>query len=103
MGNTPITMQKFRQVLTLLNQRYSKRKTASITGVHRSIIDKYILRLEFSELDIAQALAMNDEVLSELFFDTPQLTVEQQRRIDFDFFYEYRAELFLQITSEQEN
>lgn len=89
MGNTPITMQKFRQVLTLLSQRYSKRKAASITGVHRSIIDKYILRLECSELDIAQALLMNDEALHELFFDTPQLTEEQQRRIDFDFFYEY--------------
>jgi transposase len=89
MGNTPITMQKFRQVLTLLNQRYSKRETASITGVHRSIIDKYFLRLQTSGLDITQALLMDDEALRELFFDTPQLTVEQQRRIDFNFFYEY--------------
>lgn len=89
MGNKPINMQKFRQVLTLLNQRYSKRETASITGVHRSIIDKYILRLQFSGLELSQALLMDDEELRELFFDSPQLTVEEKRRIDFDFFYEY--------------
>ena len=89
MGNKPIIMQKFRQVLTLLSQRYSKRETASITGVHRSIIEKYFLRLQSAELAIEEALLMDDETLRELFFDTPVLTVEQQRRNDFNFFYDY--------------
>ncbi len=89
MGNTPITMQKFRQALTLLNQGYSKRQIASDTGVHRSIIDKYLLRIQGLNLEISQALLMDDEALRELFFDTPQITAEQQRRIDFDSFYEY--------------
>ncbi len=94
MANIPITMQKFRQVLTLLSQRYSKRRVASITGVHRSIIDKYFLRLQASELDISQALSMEDEALRELLFEAPALPEEQQRRIDFDSHYEIiRAEL----------
>lgn len=88
MANTPITMQKFRQVLTLLSQRYSKRRVASITGVHRSIIDKYFLRLQESDLDLFHALSMEDEALRELLFDSPALPVEQQRRIDFDSYYE---------------
>ena len=88
MANTPITMQKFRQVLTLLSQRYSKRRVASITGVHRSIIDKYFLRLQESDLDLFHALSMEDEALRELLFDSPALPVEQQRRMDFDSYYE---------------
>ncbi len=69
MGNKPINMQKFRQVLTLLNQRYSKRETASITGVHRSIIDKYILRLQFSGLELELNILTNKnlKILCELF------------------------------------
>jgi transposase len=89
MANTPITMQQIRQVLTLLNQRYSKRKISHLTGIHRSVIDKYFKRLDRTGLDFEQALSMDDAALSELFFDTPQITPEQSRRIDFDFFYQY--------------
>ena len=89
MANTPITMQQIRQVLTLLNQRYSKRRIAFLTGIHRSVIDKYFIRLDRTGLDFTQALSMDDAALSELFFDTPHITAEHSRRIDFDFFYEY--------------
>ena len=73
----------------MLNQRYSKRETASITGVHRSIIDKYYQRLQSAEIAIEQALQMDDESLRELFFDAPMMTLEQQRRNDFNSFYDY--------------
>jgi transposase len=89
MANKPIKMEKIRQVLLLILQGQSKRKVSKLTGVHRSVIDRYLLRCDAYSDTGKDLLSLNDEELSSVLFQEPFVDVSMQRQLEFESFYPY--------------
>jgi transposase len=92
MANKPIKMEKIRQVLLMVQQGISKRKIAKYTGVHRSVIDRYISRCEAFADYPQDLLTLSDEALSGILFQGPFADADLRRQAEFEAFYPYIAQ-----------
>jgi hypothetical protein len=91
MANKPINMEKIRQVLLLIRQGQSKRKVSKLTGVHRSVIDRYLARCEAFADFPQDLLSLSDEALSGILFQEPFADADMRRQAEFEAFYPYIA------------
>ena len=89
MANKPIKMQRIRQVLLLTHQGYSKRKVAQMTGIHRSVINRYLAKCDTTDLWYDELLALSDQALSELLWEDAFPDADIQRQAEFEAFYPY--------------
>ena len=89
MANKPIKMEKIRQVLLLIQQGQSKRKVSKITGIHRCVIDRYLLRCEAFSSSGKNLLSLSDQELSSILFQEPFVDSNIQRQAEFETFYPY--------------
>ncbi len=89
MANKPIKMQRIRQVLLLTQQGYSRRKVAQMTGVHRSVINRYLAKCDTSKVSFDELLLQSDQALSALLWETPFPDADMPRQAEFEAFYPY--------------
>jgi len=66
MANKPLSMQKIRQVLLLLDRGNSERAIAKQTGISRPTIHQYILLLSATGVDYSQLLQLTDHELQKI-------------------------------------
>jgi len=64
MANRPISMDKIRRILQLRSEGTSKLKISQSVGIHRSVLDKYLLKLELTGKEYDELLEMNEEDLA---------------------------------------
>lgn len=89
MANKPIKMQRIRQVLLLTQQGYSRRKVAQMTGVHRSVINRYLAKCDTNLVSYDELLALSDQALSELLWEDSIPDGDMRRQAEFEAFYPY--------------
>jgi transposase len=89
MANKPIKMQRIRQVLLFTQQGYSKRKVAQMTGVHRSVINRYVTKCDCAELSYDELLSLSDQALSAFLFEEHFENSDSRRQAEFESFYPY--------------
>lgn len=68
MANTPISMDKIRRIVQLRSEKESKLKISRAVGIHRTILDKYLVRLEFTGKSYKELLGFTDEALASIVY-----------------------------------
>lgn len=67
MANTPISMEKLRQIIRLKQAGYSNRKISQMLGLHRETVRRYVSQLEELGMDYELLLKEEDRILNDLF------------------------------------
>jgi transposase len=81
MSGTPILMSQLKQIIRLLTQGYSLKRTVRETGVARNTIKCYLRAIKTYNIPIEEILDMDDQMATHL-LNTPQKN-EKQRKEDF--------------------
>ena len=68
MANTPISMDKIRRIVQLRSEGESKLKISQAVGLHRTILDKYLLKLELTGKNYPELLQLKDEDLASIVY-----------------------------------
>jgi len=79
MSNTPISMNKLRQIIRLYSQGTSIREITMLLGTSRNTIRRYIRTFEKLDISYAQFFSMSDHSLNEL-FNPPNNSIPDPRR-----------------------
>jgi len=80
MANTPISMDKIKRIVQLRSEGISKLKISKAVGIHRTILDKYILKLELTGKSYPELLQLEDEDLGSIVY-TDQNTLKPDSRL----------------------
>lgn len=67
MANTPISMEKLRQIIRLMQAGYSNRKISQMLGLHRETIRRYSSQIKELGMDYDLLLKEEDSILNSLF------------------------------------
>ncbi|MBD3184582.1 IS21 family transposase [Candidatus Poribacteria bacterium] len=82
MANTPISMDRIRRIVQLRSEGTSKLKISKAAGIHRSILDKYLLRLEMTGKSYPELLLLEDADLASIVY-TEQNTQKPDNRLQY--------------------
>jgi transposase len=69
MANTPISMDKIRRIVQLRSEGSSKLKISKAVGIHRTILDKYLLKLELTGKSYLELLQLEAEDLAYIVYN----------------------------------
>lgn len=80
MANTPISMEKLRQIIRLKLAGYSNRKISQILGLHRETVRRYVSQIEELGISCELLLKEDDHFLNE-HFEKPKFSKVNTERL----------------------
>ncbi len=80
MANTPISMDKIKRIVQLRSEGTSKLRISQAVGIHRTVLDRYLLKLELTGKDYPELLQMNESDLALVVY-TEQTTPKPDSRL----------------------
>jgi len=79
MSNTPISMEKLRQIIRLKQEGYSNRKISQMLGLHRETVRRYVSQIGAQGLGYDLLLMEEDTILNTLFEKPKFIKTDAQR------------------------
>ena len=92
MANTPISMDKIRRIVQLRSEGESKLKISQAVGLHRTILDKYLLKLELTGKSYPELLQLEDEDLASIVYTEPNTQKPDSRLLHLQKQFTYYTE-----------
>jgi transposase len=87
MSNTPISMEKLRQIIRLKQEGYSNRKISQMLGLHRETVRRYVSQLEAQGLEYDLLLTQEDTILNTLFEKPKFIKTDAERLLRLQEFF----------------